>query len=582
MADILERFFNGEYAGLVRDHVDSGPLDRFPNLERAYLIGALVFIGRRQDAHAEFAAHLSNDTLDACTIARFFLGLGACRDSEYAQARGFFSENLRALASLESSEARFFAHQGMGFFRFFCSRFAKSRLWTERAWRLAFSARFRYGMILSADLHGHVLVATGRVAEGLKTFETALDLNGPKAGGVQVALEISMISYRAQHGLLAHASFELRKRLKTLAPTDTYSRSNLSLELARALILEGKADTALQALEQSAQEIFRSGHRRQKAMLLSRRAHALIRQGRMREASAAIEEGLGYLDSDADLAHRLELMGLKFHIDAGPELRASIEQLTRLTGRRIARRILSREVAAGAVIGDDPLGLLLDQIAKDPQNVELVLETQARGWLGILSRFVEREEGIVLSLDLLPGRLVVFHRGNVHVSKAQVPATLRSLLIILAQGASTKQKLVETVWGYKYDSLRHDPMLYNSIYRLRQLLGPFEDRLVAADDGYSWTETVAARVFERAVAVKKDPTPMPGEARSLTLRQRRALEMIKKLQAVSAAEYAKAMKVAKATATRDLAELVETGHLEKSGRARATTYSIHDPMKELI
>ena len=60
MTNIQQSFFSGEYLELVQNHVDGGSLERFTEMERAYLIGALVFVGRRTDAKAEFAAHMKS------------------------------------------------------------------------------------------------------------------------------------------------------------------------------------------------------------------------------------------------------------------------------------------------------------------------------------------------------------------------------------------------------------------------------------------------------------------------------------------------------------------------------------------
>lgn len=543
------RFFAGDYGGLVRDFVDSGSLDRFDEAERAFLIGALVFVGRRHDAKAEFAAHLRAGSLESRTIARFFLGVGACRDAEYEEARQLFSENFRTRDELQSPAARFFAIQGLGFFRFFCSRFAKSVLWSKRAWQIAFASRFHYGMILSADLRAHSLMQTGRVPEGLHVFSKALEFS---EAGVKEALEISVLIYRAQYGLLPQASTELLKRWKSTPVNDTYSRSNLLLEMVRALILEGRTTAAHAKLSEFANDILKYGQRRQKATYFARRGHALFLMGRVEEAKVSLEEGLRLLDPEVDLAHNLELRGLMARITGQ---NGSLAELRRRTGRLHP--------------SGDLLGETISRLRMDPKNVDVLLQIERKGWLGLLNRVIERESGLVFYLDLLPGRLVIFHEGNVRISKGQVTGLLKRLLVILSQGPADKTKLVETVWGYKYNSLRHDPMLYNTIYRLRQLLGVYEKFLEAGETGYTWSLQTAGRVFERPV--HKAATSSVTE-RNLTLRQHRALQIVKRDFSISVSTYAKALKVAKATATRDLADLVDRGYLDKTGRARATNY----------
>lgn len=573
MSIILGRFFLGDYSGLVRDQVDSSDLSVHSEIERAYLIGALVFCGRRQDAKAEFQAHRISLSHDARTIAQFFLGVGATRDSEYDEARRWFAENFRTRHEVQSAEAKFFVFQGFGFFRFYCSRFSKSVLWSGRAWRQAFAERFRYGMILSADLRGHGLVQSGRVSEGLKSLHSALD-TVDSGGGVKAALEVSVICYRAQFGLLPRASLELNKRLRLVEVGDTYSRGNLILELARALVLEGRAPEALNKLEDGASEIFRHGHRRQKAGWQARKAHALLLRGKKAEALRSVEDGIALLEPQVDLAHRLELLDLRHRLQPEAGDKTEVACLTSATGKGVARQTLMRGVGRTVSGGDDTLGNLINRLSADPRDIEALLLVVKNGWLGLLNRLVESENGIVFYLDLLPGRLVTFYEGGVWLSDEAVSETLKRMLITLAQGPADKQKLIESVWGYKYSALRHDPVLYNTIYRLRQLLGSFEAFLVAANGAYMWTEKAAARVFERPATQGESLEDFASDG--LNLRQHRALKMVKSETAISASDYARSLKVAKATATRDLAELVDKGYLAKTGRARATVYVLRN------
>ena len=559
MAGLVEKFFSGDYAGLVRSEVDAGDLSRFSAREQAYLVGALVFVGRRSDAKAEFAAHLKKASADAQAIARFFLAVGASRDSSYEEARALLAENFRARGKVKGEEARFFLYQGWGFFRYFHARFGKAALWSERAWRVAYKARFRYGMTLSADLRGHSLLQVGEVARGLRSLEEAAE--HAATGAIRATLETSALTYRAQFGLLPEASKKLLAAWKKLATSDTYSRANLLLERARSLLLEGKATEASQWLDEGAGEIFRHGHRRQKAAWLARRAAVSIAQGQKAEALQSVERGLAELEAASDPNHRLELLELRFAAEPDEETRAEVERLRKWIGRKPAP--------------ESPLFQWREMRRKDAGNPELAHLAVTRGWLGLLGELVEPEGELLLYLELLPGKLVIFRRGNVEVSREGVPEILKRLLMALSFSASSKEALLEKVWGYRYDPLRHDPLLYNSIYRLRALLGSAEAHLVAESNGYRWDLPAKVRVFERDYAAPEESEPV---SESLSLRQHRALQALKSgaFEAISVGEYAAKYRVSKPTATRDLAELLRKGYLARTGRARATAYLLRE------
>lgn len=557
MSALVERFFSGDYAGLVRGEVDSGDLARFEPREQAYLIGALVFVGRKADAKAEFAAHLKKANADAQAIARFFLAVGASRDSSYDEARSLLSENFLLRKKVKSDEARFFLFQGWGFFRYFHARFGKAALWSERAWRVAFQARFRYGMTLSADLRGHSLLQVGEVAKGLRSLEEAAE--HAATGAIRGTLEVSILSYRAQFGLLPEASKKLLAAWKKLATSDTYSRANLLLERARSLLLEGKASEALAWLDEGSGEIFRHGHRRQKATWLARRAAVALAQGQKLEALQLVEQGLAGLEVASDPNHRLELLELKQLAEPGEHTQAEISSLVKWIGRKPAP--------------ESPLYQWREMRRKDAANPELAHLAVSRGWLGLLGELVEPEGELLLYLDLLPGRLVAFQRGNVSVSEEGVPEILKRLLMAMSFASSSKEALLEKVWGYRYDPLRHDPLLYNSIYRLRKLLGPAEAHLVAEGEGYRWAVPAKVRVFEREYAAPEAAEPV---SEGLSLRQHRALQALKGGEAISVGEYASRFRVSKPTATRDLAELLRKGYLARTGRARATAYFLKE------
>lgn len=588
MREIESRFARGSFRDLVREIVDSSDprtREKLSPRDWAFLVGSLVFVGRWNDARQTADDELPARETEAWIIARFFLGVGASRDSRYAEARALFAKNLDVWSQGRLGPGLgFYVFQGFGFLRNLQSRFSKSALWAERAWRHAFKARDPFGMLFSADLRAHNDIQLGRIAKGLHGFGEAREI-ARRLGQESFlrALEVNVAIYRAQHGWSEDPEGELRSFLEDPHLSDTYSRSNLFCELARIQVARGRPRAALRTLEEGTDEIFRWGHRRQKAFYHSRRAHIFALAGDSSGAAQAITAGLELLEEDVDLVPRLELLGLRERLrPEEPGLRDEIRRLTSLSGRKISRRILERATGRTSAEGDDRLGALCDRVTARPESVEVVLDVVASGWLGVLRPLFGSAEPreVRLLLDLVPDRLAILDRGEVRISEEVVPGQIRALLLALGRGPQTKEELVESIWGYRYEALRHDPMVYTAIHRLRRVLGDFEDLLVVEGGLYRWGRPTRTHVFERQTLAPRvegaELLPTATSRGPLNLRQLRILEEFPVQGSIDAETYAKKFGVSKPTAVRDLRELVESRRLQKVGRARATNYVRRD------
>src|SRR5205085_61803 len=108
-------------------------------------------------------------------------------------ARRFLAANLRAVrAEAATPELRFFAAQGLGFFRYYSGKLALARRSAEAALNYATQAELLYGKVLSSDLFGHTLVLLGEVSAGISALRRALAWSRLLGdGGIKDALEIS-------------------------------------------------------------------------------------------------------------------------------------------------------------------------------------------------------------------------------------------------------------------------------------------------------------------------------------------------------------------------------------------------------
>ena len=187
---------------------------------------------------------------DELFASRFFLGIGLCRLSRYEESRGFLFANLKDGRKASDPKLRFYAYQGLGFYRFFCGRFGAALASARKASLAALQSEFLWGKLLSSDLMGHALVQTGEVSLGTKTLAQAQGYAKHLGdGGIQQALRVARSAWiRAQFGLDREALRSLERLGGELRDQDTYSHAALLLEKARLHGLRGELQEAREIL----------------------------------------------------------------------------------------------------------------------------------------------------------------------------------------------------------------------------------------------------------------------------------------------------------------------------------------------
>ena len=249
---------------------------------------------------------------------------------------------------------------------------------------------------------------------------------------------------------------------------------------------------------------------------------------------------------------------------------------------------------------DDPLGALLDRVEREfregglrRESQRLVGDVLVQGYLGLLPRMLGLSPGAhTVVLDVVQGAVLAIDGADVRYEPSGSSAQVRAFLLALARAPHSKQQLVEWLWGYRYDPERHDPLVYALVRRVRRLLGANEDWVRAQGGRYLLKEGVVVRVHEpggslpesepsseekRLVAARPGIAPAKRAVSphaGLNHRQILFLEWIATHRFASVADLMQAFAVSKATASRDLAALVEAGHLVRTGQARATRYAL--------
>jgi hypothetical protein len=572
-------FFRGQYRDVI-ERLGRSPLQGARARDWPLQIGALVFTGEVLEAKALFeAAEARAASLEADDLvqARFYLGVGLVRLSRYAEARRLFARNR---LEAEGALATFFAWQGVAFIAFFRASFRVCGRRAARAYAAAVRAGLPYAQALAAELMGHVHCQLGEVHKGLAELDKARTrARSVGNGALDEAFQIAAGAFRSIYGHdRARVLRGLERGLARLAPHDTHSRAELGLELARQLVLRGRAADAKEALDRHCELVYRHQNRRQSAVLNLRYAHVFFLRGEVQGALTLLRSSRSNLDPSMDRLYLAQLAGLERRILGTPQ---PAGRGVNLVDTRIRRREGGSVGGPRLGSGEDPLGDLMDAVHAGRAGV--LAEVLESGYLGLVPRALGYDSAESFAY-LGPKRasLIVAARGEVHHSES-LTAPMATLLRALEGGAyHTKEELVARVWGYDYVPSRHDALLQATLGKLRKAFGPFADWIEWGGGRYRLRPELRVLGPAETPARKPDAEPArpaalrvsvaPASTADLNHRQLRALDWIRERGFVGVQAYARRFKVCTMTACRDLGDLHRKGVLGRYGRARATHY----------
>lgn len=563
-------------------------------------VGSLVLIGNLPKAEALFnkKSSLKNSPISA----RFFISLGLIRQSRYQEARRLIAQNIRSLNPDLNPEDQFFIYQSIAFYRFFCGRYRLAKKYAEKAYQAAVESEFTFGEMISKDLLAHSLIQTGEVHKGLNFFEETLKIaERVKNSWLSAAIRISLLKFRAQFGLNPHRDLgDLEDAIKALKPQDTYSLAELLLEMIRQYLLRGQFSQAEKCLSQASDIIYKHQNRRQIALLNLRMSYMLFLQAQHTQALHVLRFSEQNIDQKVDLSLWTQMTGLKYqilktlgHLPEAEKTLGALKNKSNLSQSAINRKILARISPRGqnleSTSGQDLICDLLDKArTQDDSTPRLITES---GYYGLLHKYYQVPFGTqCLILDLVPGSVVILDKGNVTFKKKALNSLLRKIIVLLKANAQSKEALVEQIWGYQYDPLRHDTLVYSSINKVRKLLSPYSDWIVLTEDGYRIRADIKViikntlkssdkKTMAQSPQLGTHPTQLTKPARTqskifkdLNFRQLQIVDYLNKNTSISIFELSQKLEISKPTATRDLSQLHRLGILKRIGKGRATRY----------
>ncbi len=590
-------FYSGKYEEVVA-LCGRKALHRENEEISVFQIASLSFLGDIDEATQLFTrAGLEQASLSYQVRCRFYLGVGEVRRSQYVKATYLFAANLNIVRTSsdlrDDTKTRFYALQGAAFFRFFRGQFSRCRKLVQAAYLAAFEFEFEYGQALALDLLGHALCQVGEVHRGLFEIDRAhkicLQIGN---GGFATALQISLICYRAQVGIQSKTTIKtLRRALTSLDAQNSYSKSEIYLELSRQLVLRGRASEAQTLLDEAGDTIYKNRNKRQLTVYNHRYAHLLLLRGQTHAALTLARSLKSNLDPKIDAVYMRQTEGLERMILQAIDGNRFVGGTSELgvPVSAIDRRILKRgrsSVISIANTSEDPLGDLIDEVAQEKGSA--FDRVKRSGFLGLIPLCLDLPIGQA-AIHLGPGRgeLVIVAGGNVRCVDSGITAPMKKLIVLL-QGNLIKSKefLVEQTWGYSYQPDVHDRLLHATIGKIRRSLDSYASWIEWANNGYRLSPGVlVVNPHEASAVISEDidhvivPVPVDNwrvkvATIDLNHRQIASLKVMRLGTVLGVSDYALRFRICKMTACRDLSTLHKAGKVVRMGRARATRYGI--------
>ncbi len=574
-------YFSGNY--------EAAALAKTTPSNLCYKLGALVFTGRHKEArllYKQFESQLNQESL---IITRFHLGISYTRTSDYDLAKSYFIQNLGEFRKNKKKlkpQTSWFVFQGLSFYRYFFSRHKKSQLFAEKAYSFLLLEDNPPELLLtlSLDIQGHNLIQLGQMSQGLLLQKQAYKITQKlKMQDWSSELEISFFSYQSEFDDSVRKQIQtLIKLLKNTSNKNDHSRSELILQTAKLFLLSGQYQKASDFLANNFHFIYENNNKRKIAKLNTLMAQLMFLRGQNIEALSLTQVAQKNLSPSTDIALLLPILGLERKVlrtlkQDTDEIDLKMAMILSKSDRYLNTRIHNRTLSMKSEypFGNDPLGDLIDGIyRKDYSSLKRAIE---KGALGLLPVFFDVKPGqktIIVSDQL--GQLITVNDDEVKVHETKLTKNHFLLISHLSHSGISKEALIEKIWGYEYDPLRHDSLIYSSMGRLRKIL---EERKnwISADESRYYLDPEVEVIYptQKVLSPKTQNSTLSAETKksqqSFNYRQ---LETINdpEITAISVSQYGEKWGVTRMTALRDLKDLTKKGLMYKTGQGKATRY----------
>ncbi len=566
-----------------------------------YKLGGLVFIAKHHEARSLYQEYIDTLPQEDKIIAKFHIAISYIRTSNYTKGKKLLDENFDELdESKFTPETIFFIYQGLSFYYYFFSKYSLSFKYSELSFSASVKTKKEFQLLkaLALDIQGHNLVQLGKIHLGLKRlkegFQICENFNFKNLG---FSIKNSIVLYECEH----ESDFDknilvLKKALSETPRSNDYSCSEIVLQIANLLLIKGCYQMAQDYLSENYEIIYENENKRKVAKLNIVLSTIMIFRGQYMEALALLTVAQNNLDKRVDSSLLMPIMGLRISIlqRLGKDYSAiqkDKDKMLKKTDSYLSKRIESRK-NKGSIkynVGDDLLGDIFDSIEKLEGNEKLVkiIKSNILSLLPLELKLLTNKKYIIYHSHL---NIVIIKdlNGLVKLDEGLSPLQIK-ILNYLSGGTKSKQEIIEVIWGYEYDSLRHDSLIYTNIKRLRSLFGENDHLIINNENSYGLESDIVfleISVSKKVVVIKSKNDNVISDRSgnderielgnslaefSLNHRQTIFLRDIRN-EYTDVATYSKSWGVTKKTALRDLKRLEEINLIERKGNARATKY----------
>ena len=571
MNNIRDLFASGQVLKVYKNFQKG----HYSNADFTWILGSLCLLGKIDEAK------LISKNKKLESEHYFFLALAFIRISDFKTAKKYISE-LKKIPYPK----KFFIYQIMAIYAYYQSRYKCCLTIVKRSRAESLGLENAFWKVLAIDLLGHTHVMMGEVHKGIALLEEAHDLAATINNKAFLeATKISILNYQSQYAEDPQLLIQkIERKLKSLSRQDNYSEGSLTLSLAHLHLLTGQTEKAQKILSQSQKIIFASSNPRQKSKWFFEKSYYHFLEGKYDLALDLLNESQSLINIELEISLGLKILGLKRAIYVKlkkdtQELNKNLLRLSYKIGDPQALNKLSRVGLTKKEQTEDPLQSIFDNFFNE-KIYSPIIET---GYFGLLRTHLDQNnEQNYFITNLWKNGLLIITPKTISVTRSGVSSLLiKALITLTAKKSVSKEWLVHKVWGYDYDPLRHDTLLYGLIHRLREILGPMEKSLVGEHHHYSFSHTFK-RLELSELNLKSTPIPQRDDEKIQesysketiwNIRQHRVLALMARGECFKVSDYAKAFNVSTMTALRDLSELHKANLVKIYGKARSTTYA---------
>ncbi len=561
-----------------------------------YKIAGLIFTGQHLTARILFKDIAKDLDLEHQIFARFHLGISYVRTSEYKLAQEQFITNLSFVRNHKVTPlSNFLCFQGLSFYRFFFSEHKKSYYWANKAYGCLLKSKVSSPLFLalSLDLQGHNLIQLGQIHLGLEQLKKSFNIcNSNKFINLKSDIETSIAIYNSDYSEKPKQQIlNLKKLLHSKFDQSDYSKSALVLQISKLYLLMGKFTLAKNFLADNYDLIYNNENKRKIATLNTVMAELLYKRGQYLEALSVAKIARKNLDENIDISLILPILNLEIKIlnqlnKDSSELIKYTENLIGKVDRYLDKKMFSRfkNNLVAAEIGQDLLGDIIDlSYQKKEAALEPILKNEL---LGLLPRYFDLNPGqkyllIIRELNYL----FIIDFDSVEFLGSLTKNQIQFLQTLTTEGIS-KGKLIEDIWGYEYDALRHDSLIYTTISRIKKILNEKKHWIITDENKYFIQSDIQIvfKAYKESIKKYKQPLAEPvfevaKSVRKTNLPKNLNYRLVQTLAdppegPISVSQHAQFWDVTRMTSLRDLTELCQLGLAIKIGQGKATRYLV--------